>query len=164
MRKVVLSLSLVLASLFNFACAGNPDKNNGQASTEQNAPVKGEVVQMDNAMFLKNVFDYSKGSEWKYEGDKPAIIDFYADWCGPCRKIAPLMKEFAKEYEGKIVIYKVDTDKEKELSGAMGIQSLPTVVFIPVKGEPRTIVGAADKATFKRAIDEFLLGMKPQTN
>lgn len=162
MRKIVLVLSLALVGIFNYACAGNPEKKNGSASSEQAAPDKGEVIQMDNALFMKKVFDYTKGAEWKYEGDKPAIIDFYADWCGPCRKIAPLMKEFAKEYEGKIVIYKVDTDKEKELSGAMGIQSLPTVVFIPLKGEPRTIVGAADKATFKRAIDEYLLGMKPQ--
>ena len=116
------------------------------------------VIQMNKQMFLDKVFDYTTGaSEWKYLGDKPCVIDFYATWCGPCRMVAPILKDLAKEYGDQIVIYKVDTDKEKELSMAMGIQSLPTIVFIPQAGQPQVIVGAADKATFKRAIDEVLL-------
>ena len=116
------------------------------------------VVVMDKKMFTEKVFDYTSGAtEWKYQGDKPCIIDFYATWCGPCRMIAPILKELAEEYKDQIVIYKVDTDKEKELSMAMGIRSLPTVVFIPKEGQPQILVGAADKATFKRGIDEVLL-------
>ena len=116
------------------------------------------VIQMNKQMFLDKVFDYTTGAtEWKYLGDKPCVIDFYATWCGPCRMVAPILKDLAKEYGDQIVIYKVDTDKEKELSMAMGIQSLPTIVFIPQTGQPQVIVGAADKATFKRAIDEVLL-------
>ena len=116
------------------------------------------VIQMNKQMFLDKVFDYTTGAtEWKYQGNKPAVIDFYATWCGPCRMVAPILKDLAKEYGDQIVIYKVDTDKEKELSMAMGIQSLPTIVFIPQIGQPQVIVGAADKTTFKRAIDEVLL-------
>ena len=116
------------------------------------------VIQMNKQMFLDKVFDYTTGAtEWKYLGNKPCVIDFYATWCGPCRMVAPILKDLAKEYGDKIIIYKVDTDKEKELSMAMGIQSLPTIVFIPQTGQPQVIVGAADKATFKRAIDEVLL-------
>ena len=116
---------------------------------------------MDKQMFLDRVFDYTSGAtEWKYQGNKPAVIDFYATWCGPCRMIAPILKDLAKEYGDSIVIYKIDTDKEKELSMAMGIQSLPTIVFIPKIGQPQVIVGAADKETFRRAIDEVLLNKK----
>ena len=119
------------------------------------------VIQMDKQMFLNKVFDYTTGAtEWKYKGEKPAVIDFYATWCGPCRMIAPILKDLAKEYGDSIVIYKIDTDKEKELSGSMGIQSLPTIVFIPKSGQPQVIIGAADKATFRRAIDEVLLNKK----
>ncbi len=119
---------------------------------------QGKVIRMNKEMFVDDVFDYTTGStDWKYKGEKPAVIDFYATWCGPCRMISPILKSLAKEYKDQIVVYKVDTDKEKELSAAMGIQSLPTVVFIPKIGQPQIIVGAADKATFKRAIEEVLL-------
>lgn len=124
----------------------------------QNKDDKNTVIQMNKQMFLDKVFDYTTGAtEWKYKGEKPAVIDFYATWCGPCRMVAPILKDLAKEYGDSIVIYKIDTDKEKELSGAMGIQSLPTIVFIPKDGQPQVIIGAADKATFRRAIDEVLL-------
>ena len=124
----------------------------------QNKDDKNTVIQMNKQMFLDKVFDYTTGAtEWKYKGEKPAVIDFYATWCGPCRMVAPILKDLAKEYGDSIVIYKIDTDKEKELSGAMGIQSLPTIVFIPKDGQPQVIIGAADKTTFRRAIDEVLL-------
>ena len=87
----------------------------------------------------------------------PAVIDFYATWCGPCRMVAPLLKSLAKEYKDQIVVYKVDTDKQKELSAAMGIQSLPTIIFIPKTGQPQIIIGAANKTTFRKAIEEVLL-------
>ena len=144
MKKVLTSLVLLFAFL--------------GTSYAQNKPEESTVIQMNRQMFLDKVFDYTTGAtEWKYKGEKPAVIDFYATWCGPCRMIAPILKDLAKEYGDSIVIYKIDTDKEKELSGAMGIQSLPTIVFIPKSGQPQVIIGAADKATFRRAIDEVLL-------
>jgi thioredoxin len=147
MKKVLTSLVL----LFAFLCS----------SYAQNKQEESTVIQMNRQMFLDKVFDYTTGAtEWKYKGEKPAVIDFYATWCGPCRMIAPILKDLAKEYGDSIVIYKIDTDKEKELSGAMGIQSLPTIVFIPKSGQPQVIIGAADKATFRRAIDEVLLNKK----
>lgn len=117
------------------------------------------VIVMDELMFRTRVFDYKNNEtqEWKYKGDKPCIIDFYATWCAPCRMIAPSLKELAKEYTDSIYVYKVDVDKEKELAAAMGIQSMPTIVFIPQKGQPQVIIGAADKNTFRRAIKEVLL-------
>ena len=120
---------------------------------------EGNVIEMDETMFLTRVFDYmdKNATEWKYKGDKPCIIDFYATWCGPCKMIAPTLKELAKKYKDSIYVYKVDVDKQKRLAGAMGIQSMPTVVFIPIKGQPQVIVGAADRDTFYRAVKEVLL-------
>jgi thioredoxin len=151
MKKFLASF-IVLFALFSTSCA--------QTKTETQKE-NASVIQMNKQMFLDKVFDYTTGAtEWKYQGEKPAVIDFYATWCGPCRMVAPILKDLAKEYGDSIVIYKVDTDKEKELSMAMGIQSLPTIVFIPKTGQPQVIVGAADKATFRRAIDEVLLNKK----
>ena len=113
----------------------------------------GEVIVMNKEMFINDVFDYQNSKEWKYKGDKPAIIDLYADWCGPCRMTAPIMKSLAKEYDGKIVIYKVNVDKEKELAALFNATSIPLFVFIPMEGEPQLFRGAADKATYKKAID-----------
>ena len=148
MKKILASL-IVLFALVSTSCAQSQKEEKKEESS---------VVQMNKQMFLDKVFDYTTGAtEWKYQGDKPCVIDFYATWCGPCRMVAPILKDLAKEYGDSIVIYKVDTDKEKELAMAMGIQSLPTNVFIPHTGQPQVIVGAADKATFKRAINEVLL-------
>lgn len=121
----------------------------------------GKVIKLNKEEFLKKVFNYEKSSqEWKYEGNKPAIIDFYADWCGPCRKVAPVLEELAKEYDGKIVVYKVDTEKDKELAQKFGIQSLPSLLFVPMNGKPQMAVGAIPKEDLKKAIDEFLLGVE----
>ena len=95
-----------------------------------------------------------------FAGDKPAIVDFYATWCGPCRQVAPILEELAKEYDGKIVIYKIDTDKEQGLAAAFGIRSVPTILFIPQQGKPQVAQGALPKEELKKAIDEFLLGGK----
>ena len=87
--------------------------------------------------FLKKVFNYEENKEWKFEGDKPCIIDFYADWCGPCKMVAPVLEELSDEYEGKIDIYKVDTEAQQELSAAFGIRSIPSMLFCPSEGEPQ---------------------------
>lgn len=107
--------------------------------------------------FKDKVFNYDSNNEWKYAGTLPAIIDFYADWCGPCKMIAPSLEELSEEYKGKIVIYKVDTDKETELAGAFGIQSIPTLLFIPMEGQPMMQRGAIPKHAFKEVIEDRLL-------
>ena len=107
--------------------------------------------------FKEKVFDYEKGESWKYAGSQPAIIDFYADWCGPCKAIAPVLEELSEEYGDKLVIYKIDTDSEAELSSLFGIQSIPTLLFIPQEGNPMMQKGALPKNVLKQIIDERLL-------
>jgi len=108
--------------------------------------------------------DYEKNpQQWVFAGDKPAIVDFYADWCRPCRMISPIMEELAVEYQGKVNFYKVDTEAERELAAVFGIQSLPTVLFIPASGNPSAQKGALPKESYKQIIDEFLLN-KPTGN
>ena len=106
--------------------------------------------------FQLKVFDFEKEQEWKYAGELPAIIDFYADWCGPCKAIAPVLEELSTEFEGKLVIYKINTEKEQELSGMFGIQSIPTLLFIPLNGNPIIQQGALPKNTLKQLIEERL--------
>lgn len=112
--------------------------------------------------FKKNIFDYTANQEWKYEGKLPAIIDFYADWCGPCKMVAPILEELSKEYEGKLMIYKVDTEAEQELAAVFNIRSIPTFLFIPVDGEPAMQPGALSKDTFEKVIAEYLMVAEKQ--
>lgn len=107
--------------------------------------------------FLEKVFNYEKHNEWVFEGELPCIIDFYADWCGPCKMVAPILEELSKEYAGKINIYKVDTEVEQELAAAFGIRSIPSMLFCPKNGQPQMAVGALPKDTLKRAIEDILL-------
>jgi thioredoxin len=106
--------------------------------------------------FKKTVFDWEKSKEWKYEGQLPAIVDFYAQWCGPCKMLGPVLEELSAKYEGKIKVYKVDTDAESELSGAFGISSVPSILFIPKEGQPRMALGAMPKAQLEKTISEVL--------
>jgi thioredoxin 1 len=114
--------------------------------------------------FKKKVFDFEKNKDWKFEGNLPCIIDFYADWCGPCKMVAPVLEELAKEYDGKINIYKVDTEAEQELSSVFGIQSIPSILFCPVGDKPQMAMGALPKTSFIKAIDEVLLKKVPSKN
>lgn len=154
MKKIITMAVLIFSSMLTYACTSGTEQK--QAETQKTAQ-DGSVIVMNKAMFIKDIFDYEKSKEWKYKGDKPAIIDLYADWCGPCRMVAPIMKELAKEYADKIVVYKVNVDKEKELAALFNATSIPLFVFIPMNGEPQLFRGAADKATYKKAIDDFLL-------
>ena len=115
-----------------------------------------EVVHLTAQDFKEKVFDYEKGGEWKYEGNLPAIVDFYADWCPPCRQLSPLVEEIAREYSGKIVVYKIVTDKEQLLSQKLGISGLPTLLFIPLKGKPQASMGFIPKETIIETINSVL--------
>lgn len=128
-----------------------------QAQDEEEAKTEHLTVET----FKEKVFDYETNpDEWVYEGDQPCIVDFYADWCKPCKLIAPILEELAEEYDGQIKIYKVNTEEQRELSRVFGIRSIPTVLFIPSEGKPQMTQGALPKETFKQVIDEFLLGKK----
>jgi len=113
-----------------------------------------EHLTMDT--FKTKVFDFEKSSDWKFEGTKPAIIDFYADWCGPCKMVAPILEELSKEYEGKLNIYKVDTESEQELASMFGIRSIPSLLFIPLNDKPQMAMGALPKESFKQAFKDVL--------
>lgn len=176
MKKIVLSITA--AALLTLSCTNgsassleNPD----QKSTTLNSEVadkagddqskgSGKPVYLTKQDFLEKVMNYEKNqTEWVYEGEIPALIDFYADWCGPCRQAAPVLEELAKEYEGRIHIYKVDTQKEQELASVFGIRSIPAFLFVPQNGKPTMSNGIAQtpeetKAMFKKMIDEILLG------
>lgn len=117
----------------------------------------GKVVHLTTKEFKEKVFNYEVNKEWKYNGNKPAIVDFYADWCRPCKMIAPILEDLAKEHENEIVIYKVDTEAEQELAAVFGIRSIPSILFVPVKGQPQMAQGAMPKEGFKEAINTILL-------
>jgi len=111
---------------------------------------------LTKASFKDKVFDYEANKTWKFKGNKPAIIDFYATWCGPCRMVSPILDQLSAEYQGKVDIYKIDTDQEQELASAFGISSIPSILFIPTNGEPKMSMGAMSKEGFKNAIQEML--------
>ena len=157
MKGLLSAFAVILATT---ACAGNSGKNkkSNESTKEDN---KMEVVALNKADFLKKVYNYEANpNEWKFEGNRPAIIDFYATWCGPCKAMAPILDNISKDYAGKIDVYKIDVDKESELAGTFGIQSIPTLLMIPVKGEPKILQGAMPKDQLIKIVDEFLLEKK----
>ena len=152
MKKNIILVAVGLVLLLSNCNAGTPAKPASNATS-----VSGSVIVLTNAEFKQKVFNYEVNKQWKFEGKLPVIIDFYADWCGPCKLLSPRVEEIAKEYAGKIIVYKVNTDKEQLLAQNMGIQSLPTLLFIPVKGKPQATMGAVPKETLVKAIQEVLL-------
>lgn len=129
-----------------------------QNTSAAEAPVNTKPVHLTAATFKAKVFNYEKNpTTWTFEGDKPCIIDFYADWCKPCKLVAPIMDELAEKYAGQINVYKVDTQNEKELAQVFGIRSIPSVLFCPVEGKPQMTQGALPKETFEQVITDFLL-------
>lgn len=111
--------------------------------------------------FQEKVFDYEKNKEWKFQGELPCIIDFYADWCGPCKMVAPVLEQLSKEYQGKLNVYKVDTEQEQELASVFGIRSIPSILFVPKDGKPQMAMGAMPKEGFVDAIEKVLNVGKP---
>ena len=114
------------------------------------------VEHLTKESFLNKVFNFEKNKEWKFEGEKPCVIDFYADWCGPCKIVAPVLEELAKDYEGKIDVFKVNTEDEQELASAFGIRSIPSFLFVPSDGQPQMAMGALPKETFIKAFKDVL--------
>jgi thioredoxin 1 len=150
MKKNLFLISVALMVMMYNCHAGNP-------GTEPKAGETDLVIHLTNATFKQRVYNYDLNKEWKFEGNKPAIIDFYASWCAPCRQLSPIIEEIARKYDGKIIIYEVDTDAEELLTQQMGIQSLPTLLFIPVNGKPRKVIGALPKEDLVKTIQDILL-------
>ena len=149
-------LLVTAACILTFAAGADGQTDNKNDNTKQTNTMK--TIALTKADFLTKVANYETNpTEWKYLGDKPALVDFYASWCGPCRMVAPILEELAGEYESKIVVYKVNTEKEPDLAAAFGIRSIPSILFIPMSGKPQMLQGAMPKDAFKKAIEEYLL-------
>ncbi|MEG1643864.1 MAG: thioredoxin [Bacteroidales bacterium] len=147
----ILSLTVIMILVGCRKTNENSDSNTNIKQTTMGA------ISLTKAEFLKKVANYeTDGTEWKYLGDKPAVIDFYADWCGPCRSMAPIIEEAAKEFQGKIDVYKVNVDNESELASVFKVQSIPTFIFIPMTGAPIKIVGGMSKADITTQINNIL--------
>lgn len=114
------------------------------------------VQHLNKADFLDKVFNYETNKEWKFSGSRPVLVDFYADWCGPCKMVAPVLEKLAAEYDGKLDIYKINTEEEQELSAAFGIQSIPSLLFIPMEGQPQMVAGALPKPQLEKIIADVL--------
>jgi thioredoxin len=171
MRKLVFILAIAVFTLQS--CTSSQAKNNGNEnqgtsvsqaeSVTQNNGAEGGSVKLNKEIFIKEVWDYQNSpQEWKFKGDKPALIDFYADWCGPCKIASPILEEISNEYAGKITVYKIDTQVERELASVFGISGIPAFLYIPKDGKPVMMSGIArskeeTKQMFKDNIDKYLL-------
>lgn len=130
----------------------------GFTAHAQENEVESKVKHLTYKEFLNKVWDFEKNpTTFKYKGKHPAIVDFYADWCGPCRRVAPIMEKLAEEYDGQLLVYKVNTDQERELSAAFQVKSIPMVLFIPKEGQPMMQVGAMPEESYRKVVEEKLL-------
>ncbi len=157
MKKIVLLFilgGLVLTSGTNKVIFSKSNTTKRITSSDEKS--NNSIIYLDAASFKEKVFNYETNKEWNYNGKVPAILDFYADWCGPCKQLSPVLEEIQKEYKGKIQIYKIDTDKQKELAATFGIRSLPTIVFVPMEGEPQAAMGFRPKNDLETMITEIL--------
>ena len=156
--KIKFLIIGVLSAIVLAACTNTTNNKVDTNSRETETKMEQKVINLTKADFLTKVANYEENpQEWTYLGDKPCIIDFYADWCGPCKMVAPILEELAEEYKDDIYIYKVDTEAEQELAAAFGIRSIPSLLFCPMGEQPQMAQGALPKDGFKQAIDEVLL-------
>ena len=146
---------MMIAALFSSSCTSAKQK---QQTTNKQEAKKMNTTELTLSEFKNKVMDFEKDPDnWNYKGDKPAIIDFYATWCGPCKATAPILDSLAEEYKDKIIVYKVDVDKEQELASMFGIRSIPSLLFIPMQGDPKMQVGAMGRMDLENAIKNTLL-------
>lgn len=170
MKKIFLIITIILVSIgsiYLYAEKRQDIQSEINNKLENNKTTKKQMgtVNLTKADFLEKVVDYENNpTEWKYLGDKPCIIDFYADWCGPCKMVAPILEELAVEYGDDIYIYKVDTESEQELAAAFGIRSIPSILFVPMDEAPQMAAGALPKHALKDAIHNVLLKDKTKEN
>lgn len=157
MNKLLKFLILpVLALLIGAISCSNKNANaSKEDSVDQVTPVSG-VEYLSTDLFKKNIFDFSVEKEWKYKGKTACLIDFYADWCGPCKRVAPIMDELSAQYKGKVKFYKVNIDKEGELASVFGVKSIPSILFVPLKGQPQMTTGAYPKEDYVKMIEEII--------
>ncbi len=161
MKKIIMMLAAFMAVSLT-ACSKKAETQTAQQDTiptnktKENKKMK--VTELTAAEFKNKIMDYEKHlQEWVFVGDKPAVIDFYATWCGPCKAVAPIVEELANDLDGKVDFYKIDVDKQQELAALFGVRSIPSILLIPKDGKPQMSVGAMDKKTFSEAIDSVLL-------
>ncbi len=158
--KLIVVVVLAAAGLFilQWNNTGNStEANNKNAVQGKTSNSESKVEYLTDKTFKSKVFNYEQNEEWVYEGSEPAIIEFYADWCGPCKKMAPVLDKLSKQYDDKVKIYKVDVDKERELSAAFGVRSIPTFLFIPSEGQPSMAPGALGEQGLVDVIENDLL-------
>ena len=160
MKHFLFGLLALFFLVQSTACtAGNKDgesRNSQLFASAQNAQGGSSVIELNEAQFIDRVFDFKNNDTWSYKGDRPAIVDFYAEWCGPCKRLAPILVELQKEYGDKIQIYKVDAEKNRELAAAFGVSAYPTMVFIPMDADPAGARGLLPKEELERIIETFL--------
>ena len=155
MNNKLLITIIMVAAIFSTSCTSAKQK---QQTTNKQEVKKMNTTELTLSEFKNKVMDFEKDPDnWNYKGDKPAIIDFYATWCGPCKATAPILDSLAEEYKDKIIVYKVDVDKEQELASMFGIRSIPSLLFIPMQGDPKMQVGAMGRMDLENAIKNTLL-------
>ncbi len=161
MKNVVFLMVFGVFVIQSTGCsAGNNSQNKTNAEPTQVAYVGNssshEVISLNEAGFIESIFDYKNNKEWNYKGDRPAIIDFYAEWCGPCKQLAPILVEIQKEYGDKIQVYKIDAEKNRQLAAVFGVDAYPSLLFIPMQEKPGGAKGLLPKEELERIIETFL--------
>ncbi len=151
----------LLVSAFSLKPGGKLESSNIAGKSDLNTKAlkenrSGLVESLTKDSFLQKIFNYEQNKEWKFEGNLPCIIDFYADWCRPCKMVEPILQELAQEYQGKLNIYRVDTQAQQELAATFGIQGIPSMLFVPLNNKPQIATGALPKKTLEKAIKEVL--------
>ena len=162
-KTLLLTLIVLLISGIGIHAQEKKDAKKAKASGKQTEK-KYKPVHLTSETFKEKIFDYTTETEWKYKGDKPCVIDFYADWCRPCKMIAPILEDLSEEFKGEVLVYKVDTQHNREVAQAFGITSIPRVLFVPLEGQPYMVTGARGKEFYKAQMEKLRDSAKKKTN